>query len=113
MTARKPVYAVVNSVPGSSYTSFQIKIWNSKTGKSELHSDDLFPTRIAAKKHVDADEKLTRVDSFRVAKALTEGTSLADAKAAAKRYSKKGTVSNDTFASALAESMSVLFADVA
>lgn len=104
MTTQK--FAVVNSVPKSNYTEFQIKVWNSETGKSELFSDELFPTRIAAKKAVDANESLTRVDSFRVAKALHEGTSLADAKAAAKRYSKKHTVDNDSFAAALSASLS-------
>lgn len=100
MTAPKPKYAVVNSVPGSNYTQFQIKVWNTRKNASELHSDELFPTRIAAKKAVDNDPKLTRVDSFRVARERVTGVAIPPKRVAVKAPAA------DTFASALADSLS-------
>jgi len=66
------LFAVINSVPGSNYTQFQIKVWDVKLGKSRVYSDELYPTRIEAKRAADDDPKLTRVDSFRVARERTE-----------------------------------------
>ena len=84
MTARKTqtLFAVVNSVPGSNYTQFQIKVWDTRKKASKVYSETLYPTRAAAKQAVDADEKLTRVDSFRVARERTEGVVIPPKRAA-------------------------------
>lgn len=56
MTARKTLFAVVNSIAGSNYTQFQIKVWDARKKCSKVYSDEIFPTRAAAKKAVDDDE---------------------------------------------------------
>jgi hypothetical protein len=105
MTARKNTatapatqYAVVNSVSGSNYTAFQIKVWDAVAKKSVLYAEG-FDTRIAAKRAVDADDKLTRVDNFRVAREHAEGIVIP----AKKGHSRS--VKDDTFNGALAASL--------
>ena len=91
------MFAVINSVSGSNYSAFQIKVWDSELGKSRLYAEG-FATRIEAKRAADNDPELTRVDSFRVAQERTDGV-VRPAKRTALR------VPTDMFNSALADSL--------
>lgn len=105
MNATETMFAVVNSVPGSNYTAFQIKVWDPETQKSVLYAEG-FTTRISAKRAVDADEKLTRVDSFREAQGRVAGVALPPKPG----HSGHKSADNDTYAAALSASMGMYLA---
>jgi hypothetical protein len=115
MTARKSpktepstMFAVVNSVPGSNYTQFQIKTWDPDTRKSVLYAEG-YTTRLSAKRDVDSDPKLTRVNSFREAAGYATGVAVPPKPGHAGRKH----VEDDTFNGALAASLENVVSDAA